>query len=275
MGGAALARGYFDRPDLTAERFLPDPWGDEPGGRLYRTGDLARALPGGDLQFLGRRDDQVKIRGYRVELAEIEILLEQYPGVRTAVVVAREDPPGPRRLVAYLGSSATPPPAAGPLRAFLKERLPEYMVPAAFLILPALPLLPSGKVNRRALPRPDQDRPAAEPGFLPPRTPLEVELVKIWQNVLKIERVGVHDDFFDLGGHSLLATQVVSRVRDLFGLEVPLRRLFEAPTVAGFAAILVGSRVESRGGDDVAALLAELESLSDDEARALAEGLPS
>jgi amino acid adenylation domain-containing protein len=275
MGGAALARGYFDRPDLTAERFLPDPWGDEPGGRLYRTGDLARALPGGDLQFLGRRDDQVKIRGYRVELAEIEILLEQYPGVRTAVVVAREDPPGPRRLVAYLGSSATPPPAAGPLRAFLKERLPEYMVPAAFLILPALPLLPSGKVNRRALPRPDQDRPAAEPGFLPPRTPLEVELVKIWQNVLKIERVGVHDDFFDLGGHSLLATQVVSRVRDLFGLEVPLRRIFEAPTVAGFAAILVGSRVESRGGDDVAALLAELESLSDDEARALAEGLPS
>ncbi|MCG3161077.1 MAG: Linear gramicidin synthase subunit D [Acidobacteria bacterium] len=236
LGGVGLARGYLDRAELTAEKFIPHPFSDTPGERLYRTGDVVRFLPDGKLEFLGRADEQVKIRGYRVECGEIESLLCQHEGVREAVVIAREDVPGDRRLVAYCVAQVRGElPAHGDLRNFLKERLPEYMIPSFFIELEALPLTLNGKVDRRALPAPDKARPELKAEFVAPRTPAEERLAAICADVLGLERVGVHDHFFELGGHSLLATQVVSRVRQAFEIELPLRSLFETPTVAGLA----------------------------------------
>ncbi|HVR96249.1 MAG TPA: amino acid adenylation domain-containing protein, partial [Thermoanaerobaculia bacterium] len=234
IGGVGLARGYLSRPALTAERFIPDPFGEVPGERLYRTGDLVRYLPSGDLEFLGRIDSQVKLRGYRIELGEVESSLDACPMVLDAAVVlageGRE-----RRLVAYVvpaGPEVTP----RELRAWLRGVLPEPMVPSTFVLLPALPLSNSGKIDRRALarltPEPDAD---AAAGFVAPRTAVEEILTGIWAEVLGLARVGVHDHFFELGGHSLLATQVVSRIREALELEVPLARLFEAPTPAALA----------------------------------------
>ncbi len=206
IGGAGVARGYLNRPELTAEKFIPDPFSAEPGARMYKTGDLARYRPDGNIEFLGRADHQVKIRGFRIELGEIEAALGQHPAVREAVVLAREDAPGEKRLVAYVVAGAR---AADDddLRRFLKEKLPEYMVPAVFVLLDALPLMPNGKIDRRALPAPDRSRPELDKAFVAPRTPTEELLAEIWAQLLDIERVGVHDNFFDLGGHSLLATQ--------------------------------------------------------------------
>ena len=235
IGGAGVARGYLNRPDLTAEKFIPDPFSAEPGARLYKTGDLARYLPDGKIEFLGRADHQVKMRGFRIELGEVEAVLGQHPAVRAAVVVAREDVPGEKRLVAYVVARPQSPPSSHDLRGFLKERLPEHMVPAVFVRLDTLPLMSSGKVDRRALPPPDRTRPELERTFVAPRTPTEGLIAAIWIQILGVERVGIHDNFFDLGGHSLLATQVVSRVRDTFQVEIPLRLMFEAPTVAGLA----------------------------------------
>ncbi|HYG64177.1 MAG TPA: amino acid adenylation domain-containing protein, partial [Thermoanaerobaculia bacterium] len=229
VGGAGLARGYLGRPDLTAERFIPDSFGGGAGERLYRTGDLVRWLPDGSLDFLGRLDHQVKIRGFRIELGEIEAVLAALPAVRKALVVAREDTPGARRLVAYVVGEVT----ADALRRALRERLPEHMVPAAFVMLAELPLTPNGKVDRKALPAPDGH--AAEKSYQAPRTPMEQILARIWSELLDLERVGVDESFFDLGGHSLLATRLVSQLRNTLRLEVPLRTLFEAPTVAELA----------------------------------------
>jgi amino acid adenylation domain-containing protein len=235
IGGVSLARGYFNRPELTAEQFVPNPFSEEPGARLYKTGDLARYLPDGNIEFLGRVDHQVKIRGFRIELGEIEAALDQHPAVREAVVLAREDTPGEKRLVAYVVAEQEPLPTTTDLRSFLKEKLPEHMVPALFVLLDAMPLMPNGKVDRRALPAPDRTRPEVGKAFVAPRTPTEELLSEIWAQVLDIERVGIYDNFFDLGGHSLLATQVVSRIREAFQVELPLRRLFEVPTVTGLA----------------------------------------
>jgi acyl-coenzyme A synthetase/AMP-(fatty) acid ligase/acyl carrier protein len=236
LGGAGLARGYLDRADLTAEKFIPHPFSEAAGERLYRTGDLVRFLPDGALEFLGRIDDQVKIRGYRIECGEVESVLSQHEGVREAVVMAREDIPGDKRLVAYyVAFSDLGMVTHGELRNFLKERLPEYMVPSLFVELEVLPLTLNGKVDRRALPAPDKTRPELKAAFVAPRTPAEERLAAICAEVLGLERVGVHDHFFELGGHSLLATQVVSRVRQAFEIELPLRSLFETPTVAGLA----------------------------------------
>ncbi len=236
IGGAGLARGYFRRPALTADRFIPDPSGIEPGARLYRTGDLARWTTGGDLEYLGRTDFQVKVRGYRVEPGEVEAAVAACGQVRDAAVVARQDPPGGLRLVAYVvwdgegGSEAE-------LRDALKERLPAAMVPAAVVGLAALPLTPSGKVDRRALAGPAFAPPGAEAaaGYVEPATNTQRELAAIWSEILGVERVGAADDFFDLGGHSLLAVQVLSRMRGRLGVELPVRALFEAPTLAGLA----------------------------------------
>jgi amino acid adenylation domain-containing protein len=233
IAGDGLARGYLNRPSLTAERFVPDPFaseGDTPGSRLYRTGDLARWLPAGDLEFLGRVDHQVKIRGFRIEPGEIEAALARLPGVRDAVVMVREKSPGDRRLVAYVTGDAT----AGELRCALQETLPDYMVPAAFVQLPALPVTPHGKIDRKALPAPEWQ--STGEGHVAPRTPVEEVLAGLWAELLGVERVGANDRFFDLGGHSLLATRVVSRVRSVFGIEMPLRDLFEAPRLADLAA---------------------------------------
>ncbi|HEY3566611.1 MAG TPA: amino acid adenylation domain-containing protein [Thermoanaerobaculia bacterium] len=235
LGGAGVARGYLDRPELTAGRFLPDPFSGIEGARLYRTGDLVRWLPSGDLEFLGRVDRQVKVRGFRVELGEIEAALAEHPGVREVAVLAREDQPGERRLVAYLTPQAGRELETGELRAFLKERLPDHMVPAAFVTLAALPLNSSGKVDRRALPAPDASRPDLAAGYVAPSTPAEEAVADIWREVLGVERVGVHDDFYELGGHSLLLPQVMLRLRRDLEIEIPLRSLVEETTVAGLA----------------------------------------
>jgi acyl-coenzyme A synthetase/AMP-(fatty) acid ligase/acyl carrier protein len=234
VGGDGVTRGYLGRPELTAEKFVPDPLGGEPGARLYRTGDLVRFLPDGEILFLGRIDQQVKIRGYRIELEEIETVLRAFPGVRDAAVSALAADGRPPRLVAFLVLDGGEPQSQA-LRAFLRERLPEYMVPTAFAALPALPLTPNGKVDRRALARAEAASLVPETPYAPPRTATEETLVRIWRELLQVERVGIHDNFFDLGGHSLLTTQLASRLRDAFHLEVPLQAFFEEPTVAGLA----------------------------------------
>jgi amino acid adenylation domain-containing protein len=268
IGGDGLARGYLGRPDLTAERFVPDGVSGEPGARLYATGDLARWRSGGVLEFLGRADHQVKLRGFRIEPGEIESVLLSHPEVESAVVLAREDTPGDRRLVAYVVSAPERAPDPVELRALVELRLPAYMVPAAFVILPELPLTANGKVDRRALPAPGFAAGSAE--LIPPRTLLEQEIAEVWREVLGVERVGLRDSFWDLGGHSLLATKVLARLHDALGLDLPLQALFEAPTLAGFAEA-VGRHVLAAGGDgeELDGLLAELGDLSEVEARAL------
>ena len=235
IGGEGVVRGYLGRPDLTAERFIPDPFSTKPGARLYRTGDVACWRADGTVEYLGRADFQVKVRGFRIELGEIEAVLGQHPSVAQAVVVAREDGGGDKWLVAY----AVPRPRqtldAGALRAFAKQRLPGYMVPSVFIPLEALPLTPNGKVDRKALPAPEGSRVEEARPYVAPRTPTEERIAATWGALLGVERVGIHDDFFELGGHSLLATQVISRVRTELGVELPLRALFEAPTVEAFA----------------------------------------
>jgi amino acid adenylation domain-containing protein len=269
VGGAGLARGYLNRPELTAEKFVPDPYTGEPGARLYRTGDLGRFTPAGDLEYLGRIDHQVKIRGHRVELGEIEARLLEHPAVRAAVAVARGDD-SDKRLVAYVVPKAGPVPTPTVLREFLKERLPEYMVPATVVPLDALPLTPNGKVNRQALPEPDHG--ASEESFVAPQSPVEVVLAKVWGEVLGLKRVGVEDSFFDLGGHSLLATRLMSRVRETFRTELPLRSLFEAPTVAGLARLLVAREAKPGLTEKIARVVQRLEGLSEADARAAVEG---
>jgi amino acid adenylation domain-containing protein len=241
LGGPRLARGYLDRPGLTAERFVPHPYASEPGERLYRTGDRARFQADGEIEFLGRIDHQVKVRGFRIELGEIETVLAAHAAVAQAVVVAREDVPGDVRLAAYVVPEAA---SAAGLPAYLREKLPDYMVPAWFTFLPALPLTAGGKVDRRALPAPE--RTGGEPGAAP-RTPTEELLAAIFGEVLELAAVGVNDSFFALGGHSLLATRLVSRVRGAFGVELPLRALFDGPTVAGLAAA-VDAALRGGGG---------------------------
>jgi amino acid adenylation domain-containing protein len=240
VGGAGVTRGYRRRPELTAERFVPDPFsprlGDAPGARLYRTGDRVLQRPDGNFRFLGRADDQVKIRGFRIELGEIEAVLASHPAVRESVVIVREDLPGDRRLVAYAVSDLESVPDGNELRAFLAERLPAYMIPAAFVILDALPHTPNGKLDRRGLPAPEQGRrDDAASTYVAPADPVEEIVAEIWAEALGLDRVSVHDSFFALGGHSLLAVQVVSRIRAVLGIELPLRELFEAPTVAELA----------------------------------------
>ena len=252
VGGASLARGYLNDPAQTAAKFVPDPFAPVPGGRLYRTGDLARYRADGNIEFLGRRDDQVKLRGFRIELGEIEAALARHPTVRHAVAVVREDDPLEPRLVAYVvrhPDDRTPDGAYGAaLRRYLRRTLPEYMLPSAFVILLALPLTAAGKVNRRALPAPDWTVSLLAGTYAAPRTPVETELATIWSQLLGVERVGVHDSFFDLGGHSLLGIRALARVRDAFDVEIPFRAIFEAPTVAGLAATVVAA--QARGARD-------------------------
>jgi acyl-coenzyme A synthetase/AMP-(fatty) acid ligase/acyl carrier protein len=317
IAGDSLSRGYVNRPDLTAERFVPNPFvvtkderrktKDEDADpsfvlrpsscvRLYKTGDLGRWLPDGMIELFGRIDQQVKVRGFRIEVGEIERVLERHPAVREAVVVAREDVPGERRLVAYIVPSTIgavrEPPQQGvggqpsdaehdpsfvlrpssfvqELRRFLQLKLPDYMIPAIFMAQAELPHTPNGKVDRKALPVPDQARPALDSSFVAPRTHVEEQLAAIWSELLRVEQVGIHDTFFDLGGHSLLATQLVSRLSETFAVDVSLRSLFEAPTVADLAVLIAQKRSEHVDHATLDQLLLELDQLSDEEARAL------
>src|SRR6202521_92156 len=249
IGGVPLARGYLGRPELTAERFVPDPFGGESGGRWYRTGDLARTLADGTVEYLGRLDHQVKVRGFRIELGEIEAALRGHPAVAEAVVTAPAAATGERRLVAYLvarpGEAA---PAVEPLRAFVAARLPEYMLPAQLVWLEALPLSPNGKVDRQALPAPTGTRPQVEQRYVAPRNPVEDVLALLFAELLDVDRVGIHDGFFTLGGDSLLAVQLVSRAGRALALELPLRALFAAPTVAQLAAAVAPGGTIAAGG---------------------------
>ncbi|MGK7881840.1 MAG: amino acid adenylation domain-containing protein, partial [Crocosphaera sp.] len=233
IGGDGLARGYLNRPELTAEKFISNPFGK---GRLYKTGDLCRYLPDGNIEYIGRIDHQVKIRGFRIELGEIEAQLSNHSQVGENVVIAREDEPGNKQLVAYIVSDEMNQESVTQiLRDYLKEQLPDYMIPNAFVLLEKLPLTPNGKINRKALPAPDWSQRVTSGEFVPPQNETEITLARIWQEVLKIEQVGINENFFELGGHSLLATQVISRIRAEFSLEIPLRLLFEKPTIATFA----------------------------------------
>jgi aspartate racemase len=275
-GGDGLARGYFNNPELTAEKFIAHPFSSEPGARLYKTGDLARYLADGKIEFLGRIDNQVKIRGFRIELGEIESVLLQHPGVKETVVLAREEvergeteTQGPqlseKRLVAYLlpnpGANITAP----EVRLFLKEKLPDYMVPSTFVFVDAMPLTPNGKLDRKALPEPNRSNSGLPGDFAAPRTLMEEIIAGIWAEVLNLETFGIHDNFFDLGGHSLKATQVVSRLRRTFRMDLPLRVLFEAPTVAEFALRVEQSLADTGELEELARHVEELDSLSDDE----------
>jgi acyl carrier protein len=215
----------------------------DPGARLYKSGDLARFLSNGNIEFLGRTDHQVKIRGFRIELGEIEAALRQHPAVQQTVVLVRQKMSGEKSLVAYLVSSQESISTVNELRSFLRQKLPEYMVPSSFVTVAALPLLPSGKIDRNALPAPDEDK-AELSTFVAPRTAVEELLVEIWAEVLKVEKVGVSDNFFELGGHSLLATQVISRLHKTFDLSLPLQSLFENPTIEGLARIIRTTEVD-------------------------------
>ncbi|MDZ8258877.1 non-ribosomal peptide synthetase [Nostoc sp. ChiQUE01b] len=259
IGGVALARGYLNRPELTREKFIPNPFEEaegreqrvagvppvvatakrqEAGGsKLYKTGDLARYLPNGNIEYLGRIDNQVKIRGFRIELGEIEAALSQHSDVQACCVIPREDTPGDKRLVAYVVAHRDSTLTISELRQYLKVKLPDYMVANAFVILDSLPVTPSGKVDRRALPAPDLHNEITDK-YVAPRNPIEELLAQIWAQVLKLEQVGIHDNFFELGGHSLLATQLVSRIRNIFKVELPLRDLFTSATVAELAQVI-------------------------------------
>jgi len=257
IGGPSVARGYRNRPDLTAERFILDPFSPEMGARLYKTGDLARYLPDGQIAFLGRVDEQIKIRGFRIEPAEIVKVLDEHPAVQSSIVVAREVAPGDKRLVAYFVPAPRAQSTHTEMRNFLAGRLPEYLVPATFVKLEAMPLNPSGKVDRATLPAPNAENTLRDNVFVAPRNPIEERLAAILAPLLGLDKVSMEDNFFLLGGHSLLGTQLIARVRDAFGIELTLRTLFDAPTVARLSA-----QVEML-------LVAKLEAMSEAEAQRL------
>jgi amino acid adenylation domain-containing protein len=240
IGGDCLARGYLDRPDLTAERFIANPFCNEAGGRIYKTGDLARYSRDGNLEYLGRIDNQVKLRGFRIELGEVEAVIKQYAGVKDGVVIMREDTPGNKRLVAYVtharGAAACTP---GELRNYLQQKLPEYMVPSAFVAVDSFPLTPSGKLDRRALPPPDLTSTGTAESFVAPRDNIERRLATLWESLLTVRPVGIQDNFFELGGNSLLALRLMSQIEKNFDTNLPVATLYEAPTVEQLAKVLI------------------------------------
>ena len=285
IGGVGLARGYLNRPDWTAERFGPHPFGPAPGARLYRTGDLARYLPDGNLEFLGRLDFQVKVRGFRIELGEIEAALRQHPAIREAVVVAHEvegpmedrgrpsgQSPRDTRLVAYVAADSTQLPSSHDLRDWLRQQLPDYMVPAAILRLDQLPFTPSGKLDRNALPLPDLSHVELEVNYVPPRSVVEQVLCHIWAETLRLERVGVHTNFFELGGDSLIAMWLLAHIERTFLVRLPLQTMFEAPTIAQVAQLLVQQEVKPGQVVATARLQQKIDSLAPEETQQASQG---
>jgi amino acid adenylation domain-containing protein len=261
IGGRSLARGYWERAELTAEKFIPNPFASSAGSRLYKTGDLARYLPDGNLEFLGRADNQVKWRGYRIELGEIEAALVEHASLRQSAVAMHENVDGEKTLVAYIVSHDGATPTTSELRMALMKKLPDYMVPALFVSLDQLPLTPSGKVERKSLPAPPRVRPMIERPYVRPRRPIEQIMAEIWAEVLRVDRVGIHDDFFELGGHSLSAIQLISRVRHRFDTELSLRRLFKNPTIAELSRVIekeLLEKVESMTEADARKILKKL-----------------
>jgi acyl carrier protein len=265
IGGDGLARGYLGHPELTAEKFIPHPFATSGGERLYRTGDLARFRADGEIEYLGRTDYQVKVRGYRIELGEIEAVIRQHPEISEVVVLAREDVIGDKRLVAYLVSLTPEQLSLSDIRRFLRDKLPEYMVPSSLVTLKTLPLTPNGKVDRAALPAPGLSRAGIEEVYLAPRTPLEEVIAAIWAETIGIERVGIHDNFFELGGHSLLATQVISRIRDEFEVELPVRLMFEGMSVEETAEAIVSREAEAGQSEKIARAMKAVDEMGEGE----------
>ncbi|MBW4454440.1 MAG: amino acid adenylation domain-containing protein [Nostoc indistinguendum CM1-VF10] len=265
IGGAGLGRGYLNQPELTAQKFIPHPFSDEPEARLYKTGDQVRFCVDGALEFLGRLDDQVKLRGFRIELGEIESLLCLHPTVKDAVVMVREDVAGDQRLVVYLVIQPDSSLSVDDLRSSLQEKLPDYMIPSAFVPLQTFPLTANGKVDRKALPAPDKINADIEKSFVAPRNSLEEQIADIWSQVLRLEKVGIHNNFFTLGGHSLLVTQLISRMRDALNVELLIQDVFANPTVAELSVIVTQKLTEQVDDESLARSLAELEDLSDED----------
>jgi acyl carrier protein len=259
IGGVGLAKGYLNRPELNVEKFIPHPWNPQPGARLYRTGDLVRFLPDGQVDFLGRVDYQIKIRGYRIEPDEIISVLNRFPAVQASMVLAREDTPGDKHLVAYVVLNQGMSASTNALQEWLAERLPDYMIPAVFVHLDALPVTPNGKVNRAALPAPDASNILQREDIKAiPRTPVEERLVAIVAPLLDLKQVGIDDNFFLLGGNSMMGTQLIMRVAETFGIDLSLRTLFEMPTIRQLAAEierLIVVRVEAMSEDEALGLL--------------------
>jgi amino acid adenylation domain-containing protein len=289
VGGAGVGAGYLNRAELTAQRFVPDPFGGSGGARLYRSGDLASHLPNGDIEYLGRLDDQVKIRGFRIELGEIESALVEHPLVWEAVVLARNRLNGQsnltqvgaghdsvqdyihhdKQIVAYVVCDQRQPVSLSELRRYAEARLPSYMVPSNYVMLRTLPLTVNGKVDRGALPAPEEIRPELDIAFVAPRTQVEEELAQIWREFLRIEQIGIYDNFFQLGGHSLLFTQLISRIGEVFQVEVPLASFFENPTIAQMVTVIVAKQAQREDPKELAKILSELKHLSPDEMKAL------
>lgn len=265
IAGKGLARGYLNRADLTAERFLPDPFSDEEGARMYRTGDLVKRGLDGEMDYLGRRDHQVKIRGNRVELGEVEAALREHESVADSVVVARAEPGEELRLVGYVVIRQEQDVSLSELRKFVKGRLPDYMSPAILMKLEKLPLNPNGKVDRLSLPKPEVRDEEMERRYAEPRSDLEKFLAGIWAEALKVERVGIHDEFFDLGGHSLLATEILAWVREAFDLELPLRIMFEGATIANLARTIVARESVAGQMEKVAQVILKVMAMSEDD----------
>jgi acyl carrier protein len=259
IAGDGLARGYRNRPDLTAEKFVRDRFSSEPGRLMYRTGDLVRWREGGRLEFLGRIDLQVKLRGYRIELGEIEAVLAGHPGVAAAVAAVREDTPGDARLVAYVVPAGGSGPSSDELRTLAREQLPPYMVPATFVKLDALPVNANGKLDRAALPRPGAAHRDLAEAYVAPATPTEETLAEIWRELLRVDRVGAGDNFFDLGGHSLIAMKMLARVQTSFGIDIPLPVVFDRSTLRDLADVVSTRLLAEVGDDDLTSLLAEIE----------------
>jgi acyl carrier protein len=268
IGGEGLARGYVNRAEMTAERFVPHPYSERGGERLYRTGDEGRVLENGEIEYLGRADQQVKVRGYRIELGEVEARLGKHPSVREAVVVARADTDeegGGKRLVAYVVASEGAEIRSSEIRSYMGEELPEYMIPSLFVELEELPLTANGKVDRARLPEPDRSRVELDAELVLPRTPAEEVVAEVWARVLGLDQIGVRDNFFQLGGHSLLTTQMVSRLRDIFRVEIPLRSVFQSPTVEGVVNVIAEIWGEREIVEEIARTFKEVEQLSESE----------
>lgn len=268
IGGAGVSNGYIGQPQLTADRFRTDPLNPASGLRFYRSGDRARWLPGGIIEFLGREDDQIKIRGFRVELGEIEAVLLRHPAVKQAAVVVKDTAERERTLIAFVIAPARP--DARELREYLSQHLPDYMVPAHFALLDDFPLNANGKIDRHALAE-GYVAAAMQGGSAAELNPAEKKMIGIWRDVLGVNAIELDDNFFELGGHSLLAVQIIARIRNIFNVPIPLRCIFEAPTVAGLAAVVAQYSSDSREEDDVARILQEVEGLSEEEAQRLLE----
>ncbi|MCR8656493.1 non-ribosomal peptide synthetase [Paenibacillus endoradicis] len=270
ISGIGLARGYYGRPDLTAERFVPDPYSKQPGARMYHTGDLGRWLHDGNLECLGRNDDQVKVRGFRIELGEISNVLEQHPGVHQVVTVVREDQPGDQRIVTYFLPNHTISPSISELRNHLQQHLPDYMIPSYFVEMEIFPLTASGKTDRKLLPSPTVSRQMIGQEYVPPETYIQKELALIWSGFFSFDQIGLDDDFIDLGGHSLVATQILVRCEHHFGLKVSLKdMLTQGTTIRSLASILEAKLLAETDDAEIEAMLSEMEHLSEAEIEAL------